>query len=95
MNAILETLEFGFQTKYGSLFERCAFWDHNALALTYAERMGTSEYPQVRMLEEKCWPMLGEKCDRNPTSSNTIQHCPTCPNMVFKRRQHVVANNVG
>ena len=31
----------------------------------------------------------------HPTSSNTIQHWPTCPNMVFKRRQHVVANSFG
>ena len=65
----------------GSLYERCAFWDHIALALTYAGRLGTSECPQVRMLEEKCWPMLDEKFDRNQTSSNIFQHDPTLPNM--------------
>ena len=49
------------------------------------------------MLDEKCWPMLGQKFDRNQTltSTNTISHRPTCPNMVFKQRQHVVPNSVG
>ena len=64
-----------------SLYERCAFWDHNALALKYAGRLGVSECQQVRMLEEKCWPMLDEKVDRNQTLSNIFQHDPTLPNM--------------
>ena len=85
---------FDFKQNGGSLYECCAFWDYNALALTYTERLGTSEWPQVLMLEEKCWPMLDEKFDRNQTSSNIFQHEPTLPNIVFKRR-HVVANNVG
>ena len=52
------------------------------LGLTYAGRLGTSECSQVRMLEEKCWPMLDEKFDRNQTSSTDIfQHDPTLPNM--------------
>ena len=52
-------------------------------------------FSHMRMLEGKCWPMLDEKFDRNQTLSNIVQHDPTLPNMVFKRRQHVVPNNVG
>ena len=45
------------------------------------DRLSTSECSNMRMLEEKCWPMLDENFDRNQTSSNIVQHDPTLPNM--------------
>ena len=47
--------------------------------MMYVDRLSTSECSHVRMLEEKCWPMLDEKFDRN--QSNIVQHDPSLPNM--------------
>ena len=63
--------------------------------MTHTDRLSTNECSRMRMLKEKCWAMLDEKFDRNKTSSNIVQHDPTLPNMLLKRRQHVVPNSVG
>ena len=59
------------------------------LAWTYADRLNSNECSHMRMLKEKCWPMLDEKFDRNQTLANIVQHDPTSPNIC----QHGVQTN--
>ena len=56
--------------------------------------ISTSAHARRKMLADVGWKVWQES-NFIKISSNAIQHCPTCPNMVFKCRQHVVANNVG
>ena len=58
-------------------------------ALTYVDRLGTSECLQVRMLEEKCWMKSLTEIKLDSTASfNTIQHG-------VQTETTVVLNNVG
>ena len=42
----------------------------------------------------RCWMKSLNEVKLHPSSSNTIQHYPTCLIMLFKRVKHAVSNNV-
>ena len=67
------------------------------VTMRYADRLSTNECSHMGMLEEKCgrcWTKSLTEIKLHSTSLDTIKHCQTWPNMVFKWRQHVVPNYV-
>ena len=96
MNTILET-KFWLQTKWRFFIRALCLLGSQCPRRTRRDGVPVNGHKCACSKKNvgQCWMKSLTEIKLHPTSSNTIQHCPTWPNMVFKRRQHIVANNVG